>query len=785
MRQLIIAIFFLSFIPLHGQQSGNRPAPYMQCHFNGQKDPSYLPLQDFAINAEIAGSIADVTLTQTFVNTFNVPLEVRYVFPGSTKSAIYDLTMTVGDRIVHADIQEKYQARTTYQKAVDTGYRASLLEQTRPNVFQMNVGNIMPRDTIIVSLKYTEFIESINGYYQFVVPTTIGERYAGENQGEAEPVITSYVPSSQSPYPLHIDIELNSPVPIGQVRSSTHKIDFNMIDPMKWTVSLNPTEQYAANRDFIFEYQLRGAELESGVLLHKGTTENFFMVQIQPPKQVSYTEVPPREYLFVLDVSGSMQGFPMATAKDLLEVLLEDLKPNDIFNIIPFEFASSKLFTTSQLATPDNIKRAKRFMRMRMSSGGTNMASAFRDVYESITDEPISRSIVLITDGQVEAEKRVFQEIRNNLYKANVFAFGIGVSVNRYLIEGVANAGMGEAFMVTNSVYAREKAMALANYIKRPALTNIQVNFTDNLVYEISPPSLPDVLSERPLTIYGKYEGEMTDKIVISGTTGSGVYQKIIYPPKDSEFNPALKYLWARSRLKDIEDFGAGIDQQRAITELGLKYSLLTTYTSFVAVDSEVANVTNQRIAMNQPLAKPANPVRSNSYRQRLNATGAVSRAADNRDFNIYLPAQSDVTAPVILLSWNDDGPGPYTITVSDIFNQVIFTKEVIDQFAWLEFKDFEYDRGLYLVEVTNQNGETSGEIGLKKSNGLGDHYRELYNTSFGFAHNDYLQAINDLINSQLIVDAFTLVEIAVMNYPESATLQDKRNEIWSMAGLH
>ncbi len=791
MKNAIILVAALFTFNAYSQTNQLRPAPFMQCHPEGQTTIAYLPLQDFTVDAKISGLIADVTLQQTFVNTFNTPIEVTYVFPGSTKSAVYGLTMTIGDRIINAEIQERQAARETYVKAVNEGYRASLLEQTRPNVFQMYVGNIMPEDTIIVSLQYTEFMESRDGNYEFVIPTTIGERYAGENQsGESGHVLTSYSSTSQSQYPLSIDIDLSAPVPISNVRSSTHKIDFDVKNTNHWNISLNRTERYEANRDFIFQYRLRGEQLESGLLVHEGEKENFFMLQIQPPKEVTFESVPPREYIFVLDVSGSMQGYPMATARNMLRELLEDLKPNDIFNIIPFEYSTTKLFRYSSLATSDNIKAAMRFVHTRSSSGGTNMAAAFRDVYRSISDKPMSRSIILITDGQVEAEKSVFQEIRNNLYKANVFAFGVGNSVNRYLIEGVANAGMGEAYIVTNSAYAKEQASALANFIKRPALTNIQVNFGNNLVYAISPPSLPDVLSDRPLTIYGKYEGKMDQEITITGTSGNGAYEKTVrLPIEASTKNSALTYLWARNKLKDIKDFGVeGRDQQHAITQIGLEYNLLTDYTSFVAVDNEIANISGQLIPIVQPLARPSNPITNypttNSNRSRINSTGAVSRAASASEIELYLPSQISVTAPLILVSWKGRDQSLYTLTVEDIYNKTLLKQEISHSYHWLNLKELDSDLGLYLIQITDASGKKSNEIGIKQIDGLGQTYAQLYNLGVKYGEDIYVAAIADLIQNDLMVDAFTLVEIAILLYPESEWLDLKRNEIWMALGL-
>ena len=269
-----LILLFAALIPcaLTAQQtkSTKRSIPYFECHVPEHSGVAQLPLLSYSVDATIAGTIADVNLTQTFINSFNTPLEVTYVFPGSSKSAVYGLTMKIGERIVVAEIQEKFKARETYTEAVQEGKRASLLEQVRPNVFQMTVGNIMPQDTIEVTLQYTEYVESIDGQYQFMVPTTIGERYSGENHGEQSHITPSYVLSNESPYSVAIQVAIASPVPIAEAKSNTHRIDLNVTDQHHWTTQLSQTEQFAGNRDFILEYRLRGEALASGLLLHEG-----------------------------------------------------------------------------------------------------------------------------------------------------------------------------------------------------------------------------------------------------------------------------------------------------------------------------------------------------------------------------------------------------------------------------------------------------------------------------------------------------------------------------------
>ena len=711
------------------------------------------------------------------------------MFPGSSKSAVYGLTMKIGERIVVAEIQEKFKARETYTEAVQEGKRASLLEQVRPNVFQMTVGNIMPQDTIEVTLQYTEYVESIDGQYQFMVPTTIGERYSGENHGEQSHITPSYVLSNESPYSVAIQVAIASPVPIAEAKSNTHRIDLNVTDQHHWTTQLSQTEQFAGNRDFILEYRLRGEALASGLLLHEGETENFFMLQIQPPKYVAKEAVPPREYLFVVDVSGSMHGFPMETAKELMFNLLDDLRPNDLFNVLPFAGASNKLFRESQLATEDNIKKAQRYMRSRISGGGTNMASAFRDVYRSMPETPYSRSIILITDGHIEAEQKVFREIRENLNKANVFAFGIGSSVNHFLIEGVARAGMGEEFIVTHAALASEKANQLANYIKRPALTNIKIDFKDNKVYDFSPISIPDVLSDRPLTIYGKYEGTMSDDIIIFGNTGSEPYYETVKAPNDSSLtNPALRYLWARNKLQDLDDFYENRNELKyEVTKIGLTYHLLTPYTSFVAVDDEVANISPMMATIKQPLALPDNPgYNQNTYRGRMNATGAVSRASGSSEIQVFLPVQSEVSGPISLLRWQNNGTpsNMYTVVIEDIYNNELVHEEVFKEYYWINYEALNAPMGYYLVKI-HARDEASSEIGIKHLNTNVSAFNKLFDLNMKYPIDEYLSAIDSLYQSGMNVDAITLTEIAIIHYPESPDIKEIRERIWVELGLN
>jgi len=224
--------------------------------------------------------------------------------------------------------------------------------------------------------------------------------------------------------------------------------------------------------------------------------------------------------------------------------------------------------------------------------------------------EGCSRTVVIVTDGYVAVEDEVFDLIRSRLGEANMFAFGIGSSVNRHIIEGMARVGMGEAFVITKPGEAPEQARRFRTIIESPVLTNVRAEFSGFEVYDVEPPAIPDVLAERPIVVFGKWRGEAKGSIKVTGTTGSGPFAEVIDVSlaKPSTGNSALRYLWARHRIALLGDYNSLRREDKRveeITELGLKYSLLTAYTSFVAIDSEVRNKGGQQTTVKQPLPLP------------------------------------------------------------------------------------------------------------------------------------------------------------------------------------
>lgn len=605
---------FLAVFPALGEENESRTlSPYFFVE-GGDSGVDSLPLKKTEADVRITGVIADVTVTQVYSNSGNNPLNARYVFPASTRAAVQGMTMTVGDRVVKAKIRERETARKEFDQAKKEGKSASLLNQERPNVFTMSVANIMPGDTVAIELHYTELLVPEKGIYEFVYPAVVGPRYSGKPAGDGNDPSWIENPflrkNSNVKTGFDIRCRLSAGMPLQDVACTSYDTTVAFDGPSSARVLLKDPMNTAGNRDYILRYRLADRKIQSGLMLYRGEKENFFLLTVQPPERAESGDIPPREYVFVVDVSGSMEGFPLDVSKDVLKKLIGSLKPTDKFNVVLFAGTSSVMAPSSVLATPENIERGLNHITSQRGGGGTELAAAMKTAFGIPRDPAFSRSVIVVTDGYIAEEKEIFDLIGGNLSKTNVFAFGIGSSVNRYLIEGIARAGLGEPFVVTKEAEAEGAAARFCEYVKTPLLKDIRVDYRGFDVYDLEPAAIPDMFGERPVVVAGKWKGNAAGTIRVTGTGGKDLY---VQDFKVEDFiplteNKPLASLWARTRVARLSDLqiGRGEDDSKAeITALGLNYSLLTKYTSFIAVHEKVRNPGGTAKDVKQPLPLP------------------------------------------------------------------------------------------------------------------------------------------------------------------------------------
>jgi Ca-activated chloride channel homolog len=606
-----------------GEPPGNDRslAPYLTVlGQRGHEGMEHLPLKETSADVSIAGVIARVQVHQLFENTGPVPIEAVYVFPASTRAAVHGVRMKIGQRTIEAKIDKKAAARESYETARREGKRASLLEQERPNVFTMSVANIMPGDRIAVEMDYSEMLIPDEAIYEFMYPTVVGPRYAGG----ADPVKDKWMANphlpagTAEPYKFDIKVHLETGIAIKELSSPSHQVAVNYAGPARADVRLGVPG--GGNRDFVLRYRLSGDKIESGLLLWEGEggqganvrRENFFALMVEPPRRPTAAQIPGREYIFLLDVSGSMHGFPLDTAKVLMRNLLGKLRPTDTFNIVLFSGAAHVRSPQGSIpASKDAIAAAIADIERAHAGGGTELMGGLEMSYRiPRSSQRMSRSVVVVTDGYVGVEAQAFRFIRERLSDANLFSFGIGSSVNRGLIEGMARAGQGEPFVVLRPDRAAGEADKLRAYIEQPVLSGVNVAFSGFDAYEVAPQKLPDLMARRPLVLFGKYRGSAGGRIEVKGTSGGGPMRQVI-DVRAADVRPenaALRWLWARRWVETLDDeraMGAGQAAEEGITALGLDYRLLTAFTSFVAIDSQVVNAGGQGQNVRQPLPMP------------------------------------------------------------------------------------------------------------------------------------------------------------------------------------
>ena len=357
LRVALGAGFTLLGSPSLGATDGPPMASLEVVDAGGRRVP--LPLQHTEVRGEVLGFVAQVEVVQTFGNPFEEPIEATYVFPLPERAAVDDFVMEVGSRRIHGETRRREEARRIYETARSSGYTASLLEQERPNIFTQSVANILPGETIRVHLRYVDLLAYEDGAFRFLFPMVVGPRYFPGRTGRVAPAApdsdiyqppppsTAVVadadcinppvhrPGTRSGHDIALTLDLETAVPLGRLTSDSHEIVVERAGPRRARVSLAPHDQ-VPNQDFMLRIAVAAELPEAGVVAHRTSDDGFFALQLQPKATIDVREAAPKEILFVLDQSGSMEGAPIEMSKRFMRRALETLGPDDSFNLIRF-----------------------------------------------------------------------------------------------------------------------------------------------------------------------------------------------------------------------------------------------------------------------------------------------------------------------------------------------------------------------------------------------------------------------------------------------------------------
>ncbi|MCE5314782.1 MAG: VIT and VWA domain-containing protein [Armatimonadota bacterium] len=574
------------------------------------------PLKHTDVDAQIIGFCARVNVVQEFFNPTKEKIEAVYTFPLPEDAAVDRMEMTVGKRTIVGEIHRREEAREIYEAAKEAGHVASLLDQERPNIFTQSVANIMPGEKVEITISYTQLLKYEDSTYEFVFPMVVGPRFIPgiptACSGTGREPDTDQVPDAskitapitpkgtRAGHDISVRVEIDAGIPIAKAWSESHEVDCEFPDQSSSIVTLKD-QSVIPNKDFVLKYDVAGDQITSGLITSAPTGNGgFFALIMQPPKSPKPQSITPKEMVFVIDTSGSQQGEPLAKSKETMIHCIRNMNPGDTFNMISFSSDVKKLFDTPQPFNSTNEQSALRYLDECNATGGTMMLPAVKTALDASPDSNRLRVVVFFTDGYIGNDFEVIDYIQKHSGNARMFPFGIGSSVNRFLIEKMAEAGRGAAQVVLLNSDSKGIAEKFYERIHNPLLTDISVDWNGLPIQvdEVYPKAIPDLFGSTPLVMKGRYTGPASGEIIVHGRVNGRAWSQAITVtlPAEQLDNDGIIPIWARAKVDDLmsQDWiGAQTgnpmpDVKEAITDVALDYNLVTQYTSFVAVEKMV-----------------------------------------------------------------------------------------------------------------------------------------------------------------------------------------------------
>ena len=612
---LWLAVMLMLFVhPLYAE--ANETDNVGQFHFvDGQgqwQEPALVLESDFDVR--ISGLIADSRLLRRFRNTSDRWREGVFVFPLPEKASVYGLTMKVGERTIEGKVKPKETARRTYEKAKQAGQHAANVEQQRPNLFTARVANIPPGETVSVELKYQQPVQYQAGVFELTVPTTLTPRYMPGKALSAAPdqwqggwaVPTTEVPDAGaiSPFTVNpgdvaddshravINLVIDSGLPLESVSSPSHRLATSQ-DGQTFRVRPDGGE-ILMDRDFVVRWRpVAGQEPSAAVFHQSWEGEDYLMAMLVPGE--SGAMALPRDLVFVIDTSGSMAGESIRQARDALQAGLGTLTPRDRFNVIQFNSQTHSLFMQPEVATGNNLARARQYVDRLRADGGTEMAPALSRALEGggeTEDGARVRQVIFITDGAVGNEAALFREIRQQLGNQRLFTVAIGSAPNRHFMREAARWGRGTYTAIHSPSDVDGPLQALFSAMESPVLTDIGVNWPGQKAGQESFPRRPGDLFQGEPLIHVVRGVPATGQLEVSGRLPGGRDWTRTLDLQQAAPATGLHRHWAREKIDSLEDEAkvTGREPDEAgLTELAVQHGLMSAYTSFVAVDSTPA----------------------------------------------------------------------------------------------------------------------------------------------------------------------------------------------------
>lgn len=568
-----------------------------------------VPLKHTAVVGNIDGYIATVDVTQQFHNPYNSKIEAVYVFPLPDNAAVSEFVMTVGERRIRGIIREREEAEKIYNDAKAQGHVASLLTQERPNIFTQKVANIEPGKQIDINIRYFNTLQYDDGAYEFVFPMVVGPRYnpppaavdngegigavaRGHHGASGQSTEVQYLaPNERSGHDVSLSLTIHAGVNIESVRSINHDVALKDVTATERSVTLSAADSIP-NKDFVLRFQVAGDKVKTAMMTHKDDHGQYFTMMLYPPAEMKHVPRSPMEMVFVLDCSGSMSGPPLKQARAAIAHALQSLTPRDTFQIINFSSTASQLGAAPVIATPQNIQQGINYLNSLNGQGGTEMIQGLKAALDFPHDEGRFRLVSLMTDGYIGNDHDILNTLSAKLGESRIFSFGVGQSPNRFLLDRMALIGRGAVAYLSLNDNPVEIMNRFNERISHPAMTDLSIDWGSMQVTDVYPQILPDLIVGRPVVVTGKFTGE-PGVVKVGGRQGMQPTSFAVSADSDhaTKSHTGIASVWARLKIMDLmTQFARTPDQaaelRQTVTQTALDYSLMSSFTSFVAVDS-------------------------------------------------------------------------------------------------------------------------------------------------------------------------------------------------------
>jgi Ca-activated chloride channel family protein len=610
-------------------RASTRRAGVLEALEAGRRVP--LPLAGLYITAKVAGLFAEVRVTQIFRNDHADPIEAIYTFPLGPSAAVSAFRMTAAGRTVHGVLAEREEARDRYAEALEQGHRTGLLEQERDDVFTIQVGNLPPREDIVIDITCSEALTLYDDRRtELRLPLVVAPRYiAGEAidgapSGQGTSADTHEVPDASRITPprllpgfdpdtgLDIVVEIEHAESLADLACSQHAIDVRGGDG-RTRITL-ARERELLDRDFVLRWRVTREPNTPSVYYHRTPAgELFGALTIVAPAADALPRG--RDVVFVLDRSGSMAGAKIASAARACSSVLASLGPADRFAVLAFSSGYSWLRSEESAgafltADQGGIARGQRLLRSIAAGGGTELDAALAEALSALqtpAGSDRSRIIVLLTDGEVGDEGRILHRLQAMRGDVRVFTVGIDTAVNGGLLQRLAAVGCGTCTLVEPGTRLELALEAIAREMGDPVATKLAVDTRG--VVDPTPGRIPDLFAGRATTFY--FRAQEPQAVTVRGERPDGATFTAGAQPAVVDV-PAIAHLWARSRVMDLEDRYRMADDGRdaikqEIVALSIARSVLTRFTAFLVVDErEAVGDPAARRTVVQPVHLPA-----------------------------------------------------------------------------------------------------------------------------------------------------------------------------------